>query len=124
MSKYIDLAALQPEPLEIRMPSGTVYNIPATVSVKYITKLMSLQAKAEKIKNQADYIPILQEIAFEILSLDKSKDVTLDTVYEELDDMRMLNTLLQVFNDHINGVVDDVIPKGESSPNTESPLEK
>ena len=128
MSQIIDLAAFQPEPLEIKLPSGTIYNIPSSISVKYMTKILNLQQKVGKIENKMEYIPILQNIAFEILSLDKSKEVTMNTIRDELDDIVLLRKLPEIFNDHLSGIIQNSIPHDQqestkTNPNTITPPE-
>jgi len=127
MSKIIDLAAFQPEPLEIKLPNGNVYTLPATISVEYMTKLLALQEKIKKVKNEMDNIILLQELAVAILSLDKSKTVNIETVKDGLDDIMLLKKLPELFHNHINGTLDEampIIPNGEEDPNTKTPVEK
>jgi hypothetical protein len=127
MSKIIDLAAFQPEPLEIKFPNGNVYTLPATISVEYMTKLMALQEKVKKVKSDIENINILQQIAVEILSLDKTKTVTIETVKSELDDIKLLSMLPKIFHDYINENANNAMPvvsSGEENPNTNTPVVK
>jgi len=127
MSKIIDLAAFQPEPLEITLPNGNSYTLPATISVDYMTKLMALQEKVKKVKNDMDSIILLQELAVAILSLDKTKTVNMETIKDELDDILLLKKLPELFHNYINGTLNDAMPdvsSGEENPNTNTPVEK
>lgn len=124
MSKIIDLAAFQPEPIEFILPNGEKYIVPATISVSYMTKLTAIQEKVKNVKTPIEQLEILQEMAYMILSLDKSKDITLEKVKTDLDDIRLLSALTQAFHEHINETANSVIPTGEDSPNKNAPSDK
>ena len=124
MAHIIDLAAFQPEPLEIKLPNGEVYIVPATLSVSYMTKLMAVQERMQKLKSPTEQLVLLQEMAVLILSLDKSKTVTLEKVKEDLDNVSLLSALTKLFHEHINGKAEQIVHKDEESPNTKTPAEK
>ncbi|MCI1964524.1 MAG: hypothetical protein LKJ17_00075 [Oscillospiraceae bacterium] len=123
MSEIIDLTAFEPEPLSIKMKSGMVYNIPASISVQLMTKIMNLQKKAKEVKDPTETFTVLFNMAFEILSLDKSKTVTMDTVRAEFDDLIILRKFINIFDDFMGKSVESVIPQDEI-PNSKTPLEK
>ncbi len=132
MSNIIDLAAFQPETLDIKLKSGTVYSIPASVSVQTMTKIMNLQKKAQGITDPFDSFNILFNMAYEILSLDKTKEVTMDLVQNDFDDLILLRKFIAIFDEFMNNNIQSVIPNGANNnpkknnigPNSKTPSKK
>ncbi|MDF1496341.1 hypothetical protein [Caproiciproducens sp. CPB-2] len=131
MAEIIDLCALQPESLDIKLPSGTVYKIPASLTVEKMVKLENLQKKTNVCKSLQDATTVLQNFAFEILSLDKTKEITMDTVRTELSDLVLLRCLSNLFNDFMENSIKGALPTEEFAkqinkqiPNSKTPLEK
>lgn len=120
MSRIIDLSAIHPDDIVIKLKNDT-YTIPATISVNYITKIMKLNEKKAAIKDSVEYFDVLKEIALTILSLDTSKKVTMKTIETELDDMKLLIALPQLFDEQMTKAITESIPQ---NPNAKSPTVK
>lgn len=101
----IDLKALNPESLNITLPNGDMFCIPGSVSVKCMTKLMALEEKIKKPKEHIEVIKSLQEYALIILSLDKNKNIDLNYIEENLDDMVLLFKFPSIFKEHMDNVI-------------------
>lgn len=119
----IDLCAFEPEPLEIKLKSGAVYIIPASISVQLMTKIINLQNKASQVKNPIETFNVLNNLAFEILSLDKSKDVTMDMVQSEFNDLVLLRKFVGIFDNFMTESIENVIPEA-STPKQSVPNKK
>lgn len=120
MAKIIDLSAICPEPIVVKLPND-IYTIPATISVAYMTKIMKLQEQISNVTDKSEYFSILKELAVAILSLDKSKTVTMETVETELDDTTLLIALPKLFNEKMTEAISESVPV---NPNATTPAEK
>ncbi|MCG8484006.1 MAG: hypothetical protein MJA31_11900 [Clostridia bacterium] len=105
MSKYIDLGLLVKDPLIFKLGEDE-YTIPGQISTKLVLKLSHYD---EKIKDQSnDEIMLeMQKMVLEILSLDKSKTLTLEDIQDKFDDVRFLKAIVNGFQEHIEDITND-----------------
>lgn len=113
MGKIVDLGLLVHEPLIFRDLTGEEYVIPGSVDLEFVLKLTAYQEKIQGIKKESEAIQKAQELVVDILSLDKSKDITLDFVKERFNDVRYIKAIIENMMAFIGEIVAD--------PNSNSP---
>jgi hypothetical protein len=95
MSKIVDLGLLVREPLIFRDTTGEEYTIPGEIDLEFIIKFTAYQEQIKKLEIETDAIKKTQEIVVDILSLDKSKTITLEFVRERFNDIRYLKAIIE-----------------------------
>ncbi|MEA4921388.1 MAG: hypothetical protein VB078_10785 [Clostridiaceae bacterium] len=118
MAQIIDLSVFQKEDLVIKSLTGEEYHIPGNFSTEFYLYLYNAFTKIQKQK-QEDYteaLNLLKSVALEIIKLDKSKNVSMDTIKEQFDDFNVLQALIGQTMQYANEVVSD--------PTTGSPTSK
>ena len=116
MSKIIDLSILVKDPLIFKDTKGDIYTIPGEISTKFVIKLSKYAQDIHVLKDEEKAFEKMQEIVVDILSLDKTKEITLDFVKERFDDIRFLKVIVQELMNHVKEVAND--------PNFNSPESK
>ena len=107
MSKIIDLGILVKEPLIFKDTKGDVYTIPGEISTQFVIKLSKYAQDIKDIKDEEKAFEKMQEIVTDILSLDKSKSITLNFVKERFDDVRFLKVIVNEMIKHVKEIADD-----------------
>ena len=106
----IDLSIYKKEDLEIKSLKGTTFIIPGNFTTEFYINLLD---KFEKIKkknsktNPLEYIKLAEGLALDILSLDKTKTVTIDTVKEEFSDIYALSALINSVMSYVGEIDND-----------------
>lgn len=116
MSTMIDLSVFKQDDIEIKSLNGTIYTIPGNFTTEFYLSLYNAQMKIEKInkKNEFEsYLQIMKEIALEIIKLDTSKSVTMETINSEFNDIKVLEALL--------GIIMKQSSEISNNPNLQSP---
>jgi hypothetical protein len=96
MAKMIDLTGYKKEDIEIKSLNDTVYTIPGNFASEFFIKIYHTQTTIKKLK-ETDFekaFNVLKNWTLELLSLDKSKTVTIETINTEFNDFRVLEKLL------------------------------
>ncbi|MBZ4664468.1 MAG: hypothetical protein JG776_2186 [Caloramator sp.] len=107
MSKIIDLSVLVKDPLIFKDTQGESYTIPGEISTQFVIKLSKYAADIQKIKDEAVALEKMQQIVTDILSLDKSKNITIDFVKERFDDIRFLKIIISEMMKHVKEIAED-----------------
>lgn len=114
MSRIVDLGLLVRDPLIFRDTKGEEYTIPGEVDLGFVMKLMAFQEKMPQIKSEIESIRKGQEMVVDILSLDKSKNITLELVQEKFNDLRYIKAVIGEMMKFIHEIAQD--------PNSNSPV--
>ncbi|SHK42305.1 hypothetical protein [Desulforamulus aeronauticus] len=107
MSKIIDLSVLLREPLIFRDIKGEEYVIPGEIDLDFMLKLNAYQQKITKVEKEEDSINLGRKMMIDILSLDKSKNITMDLIKERFNDIRHMKIILEQTMLFINEIVKD-----------------
>lgn len=96
MARKIDLSSLKKEDVDIVSLTGTTYTIPGNFSSELFVSLYDTYAELKELKENdiKRAFEMLKGWALAIISMDKSKDVTMETVEREFNDFRVLEMLL------------------------------
>lgn len=113
MSKIIDLSIFEKESLIFATKTGDKFEIPGELSTRFVIKLSKLQEKLTKVKDEEESFELLQQIVVDILSLDQTKEIDLDYVKVNFDDVRVLKHIFGCMLRHIQEIASD--------PNSNSP---
>lgn len=116
MSRIIDLSVLVKDPLVFKDTKGELYTIPGEISTKFVIKLSKCAQDIQKLKDDETAFEKMQEIVADILSLDKTKSITVDFVKERFDDVRFLKVIVSEMMNHVKEIAND--------PNSNSPESK
>lgn len=95
-TRKIDLSGLYKEDIEIVSLTGTTYIIPGNFSSELFVNLYDTYAELKKLKAKdiKRAFEMMKRWALAIISMDKSKDVSMETVEQEFNDFRVLEMLL------------------------------
>ena len=95
-TRKIDLSGFYKEDIEIISLTGTTYTIPGNFSSELFVNLYDTYDELKKLKNKdvKRAFQMMKEWALAIIALDKSKDVSMETVEREFNDFRVLEALL------------------------------
>ena len=95
-TRKIDLSGLKKEDIEIVSLTGNVYTIPGNFSSELFVNLYETygELKALKETDIKRAFEMLKEWALAIISIDKSQQVSMDTVEREFNDFKVLEMLL------------------------------
>lgn len=96
-TRKIDLSGLYKEDIEIVSLTGNTYTIPGNFASELFVNLYDTYAELKKLKETEDIkraFELMKEWALTIISMDKSKEVTMETVEREFNDFRVLEMLL------------------------------
>ncbi len=107
MSKIIDLSLLVREPLIFKDIKGEEYVIPGEIDLDFMLKLNAYQQKIKKVEKEEDSITLGRQMMMDILSLDKSKNITMDLVKERFNDVRHMKIIIEQTMLFINDIVKD-----------------
>jgi hypothetical protein len=105
MANLIDLSEYKKEDTIIKSLNGTEYIIPGNFSSEYFVKLYKTKNDINKLKKGEDIekaFQLLKTWAFELISMDKSKTVTMDTIDNEFNDFKVLEILLTSIMQTVN----------------------
>lgn len=107
MSKIIDLSVLVHEPLIFKDIKGEEYKIPGEMDLDFMLKLNAYQEKIKKVKNDEESIQLGRQMMVDILSLDKSKSITMDLIKDRFNDIRYMKIIIEETMKFINEIVKD-----------------
>lgn len=107
MSKIVDLSLLVREPLIFRDIKGEEYIIPGEIDLDFILKLTAYQQKIKKIKKEDESIDLGRRMMIDILSLDKSKNITMELIKERFNDIRHMKIIIEQTILFINEIAKD-----------------
>lgn len=116
MAKIIDLSVMVQEPLIFTLPNKEEFTIPGEVNTDFVLKIYKLQQDLGKALEFEEQLKGLQEIALLILQQDKSKNINLKYVKDNLSDIRYLKIIMEKMMEHINEI--------QSNENLNSPKSK
>lgn len=96
MARKIDLSSLKKEDVDIVSLAGTTYTIPGNFSSELFVSLYDTYTELKELKENdiKRAFEMMKEWALAIISMDKSKDVSMETVEREFNDFRALEMLL------------------------------
>lgn len=114
MGRIIDLGLLVREPLIFRDTKGEEYTIPGEVDLGFVMKLYTYQENITQLKSEIEAIKKSQEMVVDILSLDRSKNITFDFVKERFNDIRFIKAIIEETIKFIQEITQD--------PNSNSPV--
>ena len=103
-TRKIDLSSLKRDDIEIVSLTGTVYTIPGNFSTELFMRLYDTYDQVKKLKEE-DYreaFEVMKRWALDIVSLDKTKKVTMKTIETEFNDLRVLELLLTSMMQYAN----------------------
>lgn len=106
----IDLSIYRKDDLEIKSLKGNIYTIPGNFSTEFYINLYDKYQKiqSKKKKDEAkEYMQIAKDLALDILKLDKSKNVTMETIENEFDDLNVLIALISEIITYANDINND-----------------
>ena len=107
MAKIIDLSVLIQEPLQFKIPNGDEFTIPGEVNTDFVLRIYKQQQDLQNVKSFEEQLKGLQEIVLLILQQDKSKDIDLKYVQDNLSDIRYLKIIMEEMMKHINEIQKD-----------------
>lgn len=107
MAKIIDLSVLIQEPLVFTLPNKDEFTIPGEVNTDFVLKIYKLQQDLQNVKGFEEQLKGLQKIVLLILQQDKSKDIDLKYVQDNLSDIRYLKIIMEEMMKHINEIQSD-----------------
>lgn len=107
MAKIIDLSVLVQEPLIFTLPNKEEFTIPGEVNTDFVLKIYKLQQNLGKVVEFEEQLIGLQEIALLILQQDKSKNINLKYIKDNLSDIRYLKIIMEAMMKHINEIQND-----------------
>lgn len=95
-TRKIDLSTLYKEDIDIVSLTGTTYTIPGNFSSEFFVNLYDTYAELKKLKGKdvKRAFEMLKEWTLTVISMDKTKEVTMETVDREFNDIRVLEMLL------------------------------
>ncbi len=95
-TRKIDLSGLKKDDIEIVSLTGTTYTIPGNFSSELFVNLYDTYGELKDLKEKdvKRAFQMLKEWALAIISMDKSKEVTIETVEREFNDFKVLEMLL------------------------------
>lgn len=104
MANIIDLTSFKKEDLVIKSMNGTEYTIPGNFASEFFVKLYKTKTNVNKLKNDEfeKAFTILKEWTLELISMDKSKEVTMETINNEFNDFKVLEMLLSSIMKYAN----------------------
>lgn len=96
MARKIDLSGLYKEDIEIVSLTGTTYTIPGNFSSELFVNLYETHGDLKKLKETdvKKAFELMKKWTLQIISLDKSKEVSMETVDREFNDFRTMEMLL------------------------------
>lgn len=107
MAKIIDLSVLVQEPLIFTLTNKEEFTIPGEVNTDFVLKIYKQQEELGKADGFEAQLKGLQSIVLTILQLDKSKNINLKYIQENLSDIRFLKVIMEEMMKHINEVQND-----------------
>ena len=107
MAKIIDLSVLIQEPLVFTLPNKEEFTIPGEVNTDFVLKIYKQQADLQNADGFEEQLNGLQNIVLSILQLDKSKNINLKYIQENLCDIRFLKIIMEEMMKHINQIQND-----------------
>lgn len=107
MSKIIDLGLLVRDPLIFKDMTGEEYIIPGEVDLGFVIKLSAYQEQIKKLKNDIEALKKTQELVVDILSMDKSKNITIEIVREKFSDIRVLKAIIEHTINFVHEIASD-----------------
>ena len=107
MSKIIDLSLLFREPLIFKDIKGEEYVIPGEIDLDFMLKLNAYQQKIKMVEKEEDSIHLGRQIMIDILSLDKSKNITLELIKERFNDIPHMKIIIEQTILFINEIAKD-----------------
>ncbi|MEA4926303.1 MAG: hypothetical protein VB084_13455 [Syntrophomonadaceae bacterium] len=105
MSKIIDLSLLHREPLIFRDIKGDEYVIPGNLDLDFVLKLTAYRQNVEKVKSEEESINLGRQMMIDILSLDKSKEITMNLIKERFNDIRYMKIIIE----HTMRFIDEIV---------------
>lgn len=95
-NRKIDLSGLKKEDIEIVSLTGNTYTIPGNFSSELFINLYETYDELKKLKSKdiKRAFEMMKEWALAIISMDKSKQVSMETVEREFNDFKVLEMLL------------------------------
>lgn len=95
-NRKIDLSGLKKEDIEIVSLTGNTYTIPGNFSSELFINLYETYDELKKLKSKdiKRAFEMMKEWALAIISMDKSKHVSMETVEREFNDFKVLEMLL------------------------------
>lgn len=96
MANLIDLSGYKKEDIIIKSLTGTEYTIPGNFASEFFIKIYKTKTNVNKLKEQEfeKAFQILKEWTLELISLDKTKTVSMETIENEFNDFKVLEILL------------------------------
>ncbi|MSU01410.1 hypothetical protein [Tissierella pigra] len=107
MAKIVDLSVLVQEPLIFTLPNKEEFRIPGEVNTDFVLKMYKQQEELQKADGFEAQLKGLQSIVLTILQLDKSKNINLKYIQENLCDIRFLRVIMEEMMKHINEIQND-----------------
>jgi len=115
----IDLSVFRKDNLTIKSLTGEEYIIPGNVPTEFYILIYDYYDKIQKSKKKditkqefSDTMNLLKDVALEIIKLDQTKEVTMDTINKQFNDIHVLELLLGEVMKHVNEVTQS--PSSES----------
>lgn len=98
-TRKIDLSGLYKEDIEIVSLTKNIYTIPGNFPSEFYVNLYDTYVELKKLKAKdiKRAFEMMKELALSIISMDKSKEVSMETVEQEFNDFRALEMLLSDF---------------------------
>lgn len=107
MAKIIDFNTMIKEPIEFVGLDRKKYTIPGSIPTKFTLQMRKLFIELQG-KKEEETLETLFEFVYMILSMDKSKkNLTLEYVKENFDDMRILRLIVESTMEHIADIEKD-----------------
>lgn len=95
-TRKIDLSGFHKDDIEIVSLTGNTYTIPGNFSSELFVNLYDTYAELKKLKAKdiKRAFELLKEWTLTIISMDKSKEVSMETIDREFNDFKVLEMLL------------------------------
>lgn len=107
MAKIIDLSVLVQEPLVFTLPNKEEFTIPGEVNTDFVLRIYKQQEELRNVEGFEEQLKGLQSIVLTILQLDKSKNIDLKYIQDNLTDVRYLRIIMEEMMKHINEIQND-----------------
>ena len=104
MAKIIDLSVLIQEPLVFTLPNKDEFTIPGEVNTQFVLEIYKKQEQLQAMEGFEEKLKGLQEIVLSILNLDKSKNIDIKYIQDNLSDIRYLKIIMEEMMKHINEI--------------------
>lgn len=95
-TRKIDLSGLYREDIEIVSLTGNTYTIPGNFASELFVNLYDTYGELKELKSKdiKRAFELMKEWALTIISMDKSKQVSMETIEREFNDFKVLEMLL------------------------------